>query len=90
MQIEYAPAFLRIIKKLDPYIKEGVKDTVTDIIDYYENGQKTLGLGVRHLKANIWEARCGLKVRVLYKLEKNSLKFILAGSHDDIKNFLKG
>jgi hypothetical protein len=45
LEVVFAPAFLRIIKKFDPHIKEGVKSSVADVIDYYETGQKTPGPG---------------------------------------------
>ncbi len=90
MQVSYAPAFLRLLKKLDPHVKEAAKTATAKVIDFYESGQRTSGLGIKHLRADIWEARAGLRIRVLYRLSDDRLHFILAGTHDDVKNFLKG
>ena len=90
MEIEYAPSFLRVYKKLDSPIKEGVKETANRIIDYYTTGHKTLGLGIRDLTKDIWEARSGLKIRVIFWLGSNRIKFLLAGTHDDVRRFLRG
>lgn len=89
MEIEYASSFLRIYKKLHPPVQDGVKEATRKIIDYYTTGHKTLGLGIRHLQDNIWEGRYGLQVRILYGLGRDRIKFILAGTHKDIHNFLK-
>ena len=89
MDVVYAPAFLRMLKKFDPHIKEGVKAAVAAVIDYYETGQKTPGLGLTQLRGRLWEARAGIRWRVLYVVGDNQLTFVLAGSHDDVRSFLK-
>jgi len=89
VEIEYATSFLRVYKKLDNPVKEGVKETTQKIIDYYTTGQKTLGLGIRNLRGDIWEGRSGLHVRVIYSLGSNRIKFVLTGTHKDIHNFLR-
>ncbi len=90
MDISYSPSLLRVFKKLDPHIKDEVKETIGKIIDAYTLGAKTPGLGLKHLRGPIWEARAGIKIRVLYSLSGEKLRFVLAGSHDDVKNYLKG
>lgn len=89
MEIYFAPSFQRIIKKMDSPVKESIKNSVKQIIDFYNSGQKTSGLGIKNLRGTLWEARSGIKVRVLYDLSENQLTFVLAGSHDNVKNFLK-
>ena len=89
MDIEYASSFLRIYKKLDKPVKDGVKEATQRIIDYYTTGHKTLGLGIRNLQGDIWEGRSGLQVRVIYWLGSSRIKFVLAGTHKDVRNFLK-
>ena len=89
MGVYFAPAFLRITKKLDPYIKDNIKATVSDVISFYESGKKTKGLGIKHLRGTLWEARSSIQMRVVFDLSDKQLTFILAGSHDDVKNFLK-
>ena len=89
MRVSYAAAFLRLTAKLDPSVKESVKEAVGKVIDFYEGGKKEPGLGVKRLRRNIWEARAGLQIRVLYSLSGDELRFILAGSHDDVTRFLR-
>lgn len=89
MEVSYAPAFLRLRGKLDPPIKDSVKRAVGKVIDFYEKGRKGVGLGVKQLRGNLWEARAGLRVRVVYSLSGDQLRFILAGNHDDVRKFLR-
>ena len=48
------------------------------------------GIGLKRLRQNYWEIRKGLKTRILFQWEKDTVKFILAGNHDDVRRFLKG
>jgi len=89
MEIYYAPAFERIYKKLDSNLQRNVRTTVSKIIDAYTVGEETPGLGIKQLRGTIWEARSGLKLRVVFVKAHKSITFVLAGSHDDVKNFLK-
>ncbi|OGR91566.1 MAG: hypothetical protein A2V88_12420 [Elusimicrobia bacterium RBG_16_66_12] len=89
MEVSYAPAFLRLLGKLDPQVKEAAKEATARVIDFYLFGHKTHGLGIKRLRTDIWEARAGLRIRILYRLSAQSLHFILAGTHDDVKRFLK-
>ena len=59
-------------------------------MEFYEGKSSlTKGLGVKCLRGSLWEARAGLQIRVIYELSAGQLTFILAGSHDGIRNFLK-
>ena len=48
------------------------------------------GLGVRKLTGNHFEIRAGLDIRLVFQNRADSLVFLLAGSHDDVKKFLRG
>ena len=88
MRVSFAPSFLKQLKKLDPQVKETAKETAAKIIDFYELQAKAPGLGVKRLRDDIWEARAGLKMRILYLLKDDGLRFVLAGTHDEVIKFL--
>lgn len=88
MRVSFAPAFLKQLRKLDPQVKEGAKDAAGKVMNFYESGNKPPGLGVKRLQRDVWEARAGLKIRILYSLSGDELRFILAGTHDDVRKFL--
>ena len=48
------------------------------------------GVGVRKLHpSGIWEARCGLGLRLVFTLAKDLATFVRIGSHDEVKRYLK-
>ena len=89
MQISFAPAFLKQIEKLDPQVRMAAKEATSRVIDFYESDVRATGLGVKRLRGDIWEARSGLRIRVLYRLSGGTLRFVLAGGHDDVRRFLR-
>ncbi len=64
------------------------KEAAGKVIDFYERRAKAQGLGVKRMRGDIWEARAGLRIRILYLLSEDELKFLLAGTHEDVKRFL--
>jgi mRNA-degrading endonuclease YafQ of YafQ-DinJ toxin-antitoxin module len=48
------------------------------------------GLGIRKLhRTGIWEARVGLGLRLVFALEPDLLTLVRAGTHDDIRRYLR-
>lgn len=66
MQYEPLPSFERSLKKLPEDIKERVKETILTLMDFFETGRKSHGLGLRKLGRNIWEIRVDIRIRVIF------------------------
>jgi mRNA-degrading endonuclease YafQ of YafQ-DinJ toxin-antitoxin module len=48
------------------------------------------GLGLRKIHpSGIWEVRVGLGLRLLFTLAENVLTFVRAGTHDDVRRYLR-
>jgi hypothetical protein len=47
------------------------------------------GLGLKYLRKNFWEIRKGLKLRILFRWSADHIEFVLAGSHEDIRRYIK-
>ena len=47
------------------------------------------GLSIRKLVRNYFEMRVGLELRLIFKVEPDSVIFVFAGTHDDVRRFLK-
>ena len=88
MRLEFKPSFERSLKSLSSSRKEQVKEAVEKIIGFLTAGSKTPGLGIKRLRDDFWEARAGIHERVLYRQDRETVEFILAGNHDEIKKFL--
>jgi hypothetical protein len=90
LRYEFKPSFDRSIKALPSTDKREIIEICLAFIDSIENRAKLpAGLGLKHLRADYWEIRKGLRCRILFRRQKDFIKFILAGDHDSIKIFLK-
>jgi mRNA-degrading endonuclease YafQ of YafQ-DinJ toxin-antitoxin module len=47
------------------------------------------GLGIRKLVKNYFEIRVRLELRLIFRVERNAIIFVFAGTHDDVRRFLK-
>jgi hypothetical protein len=48
------------------------------------------GMGLRKLNPHpIWEARLGLKMRAVFRLEDDQVIFVFLGTHDEVQRFLR-
>ena len=91
MRYEFKPSFDRSVKSLPSDTKQEIKELCINLIDLLSSESPiSRGLGLKNLKKNFWEIRKGLKLRILFRWQADHVEFILAGTHDDIKKFLKG
>lgn len=58
-------------------------------LDFYENGIRPKGLGLKKQRKNYWEIRVGLPIRIIFIQAKHLVTFVLTGTHNDIKQFLR-
>ncbi|MDD5772839.1 MAG: hypothetical protein PHX78_05150 [bacterium] len=89
MRFEFKPSFDRSIKRLGPIRKEKIKKAVSATINFFELHIKSEGLGLKHLKGQYWEIRATIKDRIIFRFSNDLVEFIIAGTHDEIKIFLK-
>ena len=91
MRFEFKPSFDRSIKSLPSSEKADVKEAALQLIDVLSTDRQLYqGLGLKRLKRDFWEARKGIKARILFRWTGDLIEFVLAGNHDDVKRFLKG
>jgi hypothetical protein len=89
MNYEYKPFFDKTFKKMESVRKEKALIAVSQLIDFFETGVKSKGLGLKHLRGIFWEIRFNIKDRIIFSLGNDIVSFILTGNHDEIKRFLK-
>lgn len=86
MQVIFLKSYDKSFNKLNVKLKRGILKVEENIIKIIAGKERPYpGLGLKKLKRNYWEVRIGLKERILFKLAKECLTFILIGSHDEIK-----
>lgn len=90
MKYEFKPSFDRSVKSLNPETKQEIKELCIALIDILAGKQDlSVGMGLKNLRKNFREIRKGLKLRILFRWTANHVEFILAGTHTDIKRYLK-
>lgn len=89
MRYSETAGFLRSIKRLPAQRKESVKESISKLVNFFETKQMSQGLGLKQLRPGIWEIRAGLLDRIVFSRRKDIVEFIIAGTHNEIKNLLK-
>ena len=89
MQYFIAPAFERSLKGYEENRKQRIQKAIQLAVTFFETKSLPAGLGLKPLQKGIWEIRAGLADRILFQKNKNVIEFLLVGSHDEIKRFLK-
>jgi len=82
-------AYEEHIKALSDQRKKRVQRAIRLAIAFFETGDLPQGLGMKPLKYGIWEIRAGLSDRALFRKNKDVIEFIMVGTHDEIRRFLK-
>ena len=77
------------VRALPEVRKNRVKKALILLSAFFETGTLPPGLGLKQLGHGFWEVRAGLRDRIVFLKEEESVEFLLAGSHDDVRRFLK-
>jgi len=89
MRFEFKPSFDRSVNKYRGTEKEEVKQIASQLIEILSQDKQIYkGIGLKRLRNDFWEARQGLKTRILFRWHGDLVEFILAGNHEDVKRFL--
>lgn len=90
MRFEFKPSFERSIRQLPDKEKQEIKEVAIQLVDILSRDQHiSKGIGLKRLRGDFWEARKGIKARVIFRWQGDLAEFVLAGNHDDIRRFLK-
>ena len=90
MKFVFCKSFEKSLKKLNQNEKDRVLDSCQSLIDIFEGDQSSQkGIGLKKLKSPYWEVRVNIKIRIIFSWNQDVAQFILVGSHDDIKDYLK-
>jgi len=90
MRYEFKPSFDRSIKLLPLRDKNAVIQTALQLVDILaQKKNSSVGIGLKRLRGLFWEARHGIKTRIIFRWDGDSVEFIMAGSHNQIRNYLR-
>lgn len=90
MRIALTERFQADIRSLAPPERERVFAAMLALPRALGEVHAHAGLGLRKLhRTGIWEARVGLNLRLVLALVDGSMTFVRAGTHDEVKRFLR-
>lgn len=87
--VEYKASFDRTFRKLDPVQKITVSLAIERFLVGLDAGKMPSGLGLKHLRGDLWEIRADIRLRVAFRMRPGRIEFGLTGTHDRIRRFLK-
>ena len=88
-KIVILPSFERSIRRFTPAEKDRLVVALEKFNDFLVTGCISSGLGFKKIRHDIFEFRIDIRLRVIVKDEGDVLYMALAGSHEDIKRYLK-
>ncbi|MFH0807679.1 MAG: hypothetical protein V2A57_04615 [Elusimicrobiota bacterium] len=90
MQVIYLKSFTRTFDSLTYQEQLKTTDTIEELLNTLGRKiQPTRGLGIKKIGKNLWEARADIRIRILFTILHDTISFVFAGSHDEIRRYLK-
>ena len=89
MRYAYQESFLQTTRRLSAHQQARLLNAIEKFQRAIESGQWPQGLGFTHLRDDYFEFRVDLHTRVIYRRSPDLIAYLLYGSHDDIRRFLK-
>lgn len=89
MRYFHTAAFKRAYQVLDLSRQHRVDRALLQLETLYAEKQRPFGLGLKSLKAGIWEIRVGLADRILFRRREDVVELLFVGNHDEIVRLLR-
>lgn len=89
MRYAYQPSFLAATRHLTAAQAARLWKAVERFQRAMESGQWSKGLGLTHLRDAYFEFRVDMRLRVIYRRHDDLIQYVLYGTHDQVRRFLK-
>ena len=89
MRFAYQPSFLDTTRHLSRVPASKLLKSIEKFQHAIEGRQWPQGLGITHLRDDYFEFRVDIQTRVIYRRAGDLIQYILYGSHDQVRRFLK-
>ena len=89
MRFAYQPSFLDTTRQLSRPQASKLLKAVEKFQSAIESRQWPDGLGLTHLRGDYFEFRVDIHTRVIYRRSGDMIQYVLYGSHDQVRRFLK-
>ncbi|MGD1084686.1 MAG: hypothetical protein ABSA47_08050 [Verrucomicrobiota bacterium] len=81
--------FLAALKKLNDADVGRVEEALRVLPDCFGRPHLHSGISIRRLRRNIFECRAGLKVRLLFRADAQTLEVFFVGGHDGVRRIIR-
>lgn len=89
MRYAYQPSFLEGARHLSRAQTAKLLKAIEKFQAAIEGRQWPQGLGMTHLRDDYFEFRVDIHTRVIYRRTSDLIQYVLHGSHDQVRRFLK-
>ena len=89
MRFVYQPSFLDSTRQLSRIPASKLLKAIEKFQQAIEGRQWPPGLAVTHLRDDYFEFRVDIHMRVIYRRVGDLIQYVLYGSHDQVRRFLK-
>lgn len=90
MILELSEQFQEDLASLRAEDRSSLFEAILALPVAFRSPHRHSGLGLRKLHpTGIWEARVGLKLRLVFQLERNTAVLLRVGKHDKIARYLR-
>ena len=89
MRYAYQPSFLDTTRQLSRAQASKLLKAIEKFQYAIEGRQWPQGLAITHLRGDYFEFRVDIHTRVIYRRAGDLLQYVLYGSHDKLRRFLK-
>ena len=87
MKTEPTPAFIRAFDRLSAEDQGNVAEAYPRRLDAF--GKPHAHLGLRKMGRQLYEFRVGLRLRMVFRHETDTLYLLLVGTHNEVRRFLQ-
>ena len=89
MRFAYQPSFLDATRHLSHPQASKLLKAIEKFQQAIEDRQWPAGLAITHLRDDYFEFRVDIHMRVIYRRSSDLIQYVLYGSHDQVRRFLK-
>ena len=89
MRFAYQPSFLDTTRQLSHASATKLVKAIEKFQHAMESHQWPQGLAITHLRGDYFEFRVDIHTRVIYRRTGDLIQYVLYGSHDQVRRFLK-
>jgi hypothetical protein len=81
--------FERILRRRHPAERMEIQRNIDALVRAFEARNLPVGFGIKKMSGPVWEFRIDLATRILFRWDKQSVTFLFAGNHNEVRQFLK-